>query len=106
MRRQKTNAWRPPLVSKMFSLRWSLLKESEISPFFGMVPFLCGYVAPISVRGLWEFLHILIIILIQLKKFLFIYSLQYNIYMYKQYIFSQSPRLEQDVTEGQFLSGV
>ena len=49
-----------------------LLKESETPPFVGSVPFLCAYVAPLPVRGLWEFLDILIIILIQFK-FLFIH---------------------------------
>ena len=39
MRRLKTNAWRPSLVSKVLSLRWSLLKENEIPPFVGIVPF-------------------------------------------------------------------
>ena len=48
------------------SLCRSLLKENEIFPFIGMVPFLCTCVPSIPVRGLWEFLDILIIISIQL----------------------------------------
>ena len=32
MRRLKTNAWRPPPVSQVFSPRWLLLKENEIFP--------------------------------------------------------------------------
>ena len=54
----------------MLALCWLLLKENEIPPFVRTVPFLCACVTPIPVRGLWEFLHILIVILI---KFLFIY---------------------------------
>ena len=56
----------------MLALCRSQLKESDIHPFIGTVPFLCACVAPLPVRGLWEFLHILIIILIQFK-YLFIY---------------------------------
>ena len=65
MRRLKTNARGPPLVSKVLTFRWSLQKEREIPPFVGTVSFLCACVAPLPVRGLWEFLHISIIILIQ-----------------------------------------
>ena len=57
----------------MLSLRRSLPKENEISSFIGMVSFLCTCVAPIFVRGLWEFLHTLIIILIQLKFFIHLF---------------------------------
>ena len=57
-------------VQKLFS-EWenSLLKKSEIPPFVRTVPFLCACIALLPVRGLWEFLHILIIILIQFKIF-------------------------------------
>ena len=68
----KTNAWHPPPVSKVLSLRWSLLKENELPPFVGTVLFLCTCITPISVRSLWEFRHILIIILIQFH-FVFFY---------------------------------
>ena len=75
MRRLKINAWCPPPVSKVFALRWSLLKKNEIPPFVGTDPFLCTCITPLPVRGLWEFLHSLMTILIQLKKFFFfIYS--------------------------------
>ena len=72
MHRLKTNAWCPPPVSKVLSIRWSLLEETEISPFVWMVPFLCACVNLILIRGLWEFLHILIIILIQFVFYSFI----------------------------------
>ena len=42
-----------------------MLKEHEISPLVGMVLFLYACVTPLPVRGLGEFLYILIIILIQ-----------------------------------------
>ena len=58
-------------------LRWTRLKEREIFPFVGTVPFLCACIAPIPVRSLWKFLHTLIVILIQFNFFLFIYSLQF-----------------------------
>ena len=69
MRCLKMNAWCTPPVSKMLALHWSLLKESEIPPFVGMVPFHCTCITPLLIRGLWELLHILIIILIQGKFF-------------------------------------
>ena len=68
MGRLNTNACHPPPVSKVLSLP----KENEIPPFVGKVPFPCACVAPLPVRSLWEFLHILIIILIQFN-FFFIY---------------------------------
>ena len=55
------------------SLCRSQQKENELPPFVGTVPFLCACIAPIPVRGLWEFLHTLIIILIQFKLYLFIH---------------------------------
>ena len=33
--------------------------ERERDSFVGAVPFLCACVAPLPVRGVWEFLHIL-----------------------------------------------
>ena len=41
-------------------------------------PFSLRMRPPIPVRGLWRFLHILIVILIQFNPYLFIYSLQFK----------------------------
>ena len=37
-----------PLVSKVLSLRWSLLKENELPPFVRRFLFLCACIAPFS----------------------------------------------------------
>ena len=64
--------WRPPPVSKVLVFRYSLLKRERDSSFCQDGPFFCACVTPLPVKGLWEFLHILITILIQFK-YSFIY---------------------------------
>ena len=74
MRRLKTSAWCPPPVSKNdLGVGTSLVTAEREwdSSFCRYGPFLCACIAPIPVKGLWEFLHISIIILIQFKIFLF-----------------------------------
>ena len=67
----------------MLSLRRSLLKEHELPPFVGTVPFLCACVAPLPVRVLRESLYILIILIQFQFQFLFIYLfIRYNTSLY------------------------
>ena len=63
----------------MLSLRRTLLKKRICFLFLSGGPFFFTHASPIfPVRGLWEFLHILMIFFFNSIYFLFIYSLQYH----------------------------